>query len=85
MFYYTYVLKSKKDNKRYFGVTTNLKRRFEEHNSGKVASTKDRIPFVLVYYESCLNKADAEHRESYFKTTHGSRFIKKRLKSYLTG
>jgi putative endonuclease len=85
MFYYTYVLKSKLDRKLYTGVTSDLKRRFEEHNRGKVGSTQDRRPFVLIYYESCLNKKDALYREIYLKTTNGKRFIKKRLKSYLTG
>lgn len=73
------------DRKLYTGVTSNLKRRFEEHNNGKGHSTKDRRPFVLIYYESCLHKHDAEHREKYLKTTHGKRFIRNRLKSYLTG
>jgi putative endonuclease len=85
MFHYTYVLQSSKDSKFYTGVTTNLKRRFEEHNKGQSDSTKDRKPFVLIYYESCLNKADAEHKERYLKTTLGKRFIGNRLKSYLTG
>ena len=40
MFYYTYVLLSKKDNKFYIGYTKNLKLRFEQHNKGKVQSTK---------------------------------------------
>ncbi|MEA2098308.1 MAG: GIY-YIG nuclease family protein, partial [Patescibacteria group bacterium] len=38
-----------------------------------------------IYYEACLNQQDATHREKYLKTYHGSMFIKKRLKSYLTG
>ncbi len=85
MFYYVYVLKSLKDNKFYTGYTENLKLRFEEHQKGNVLSTKDRRPFKLVYYESCLDKKDAMHREKYLKTYLGKMFIKNRLKSYLTG
>ncbi len=85
MFYYVYVLKSLKDNKFYTGYTENLKLRFEEHQKGYVLSTKDRRPFKLVYYESCLDKKDAIHREKYLKTYLGKMFIKNRLKSYLTG
>ena len=48
--YYTYVLKSKKDSNYYIGYTESLKKRLSEHNSGKVRSTKYRIPFELVYY-----------------------------------
>jgi putative endonuclease len=84
-FYYTYVLLSQKDNKFYTGYTSDLKRRFEEHNNGLVASTKNRRPLVLVYFEACLNQQDATHREKYLKSFHGKMFIRNRLKSYLTG
>ena len=85
MFYYTYVLKSKKDNKFYTGYTKNLKLRFEQHQEGLVDSTKNRRPLKLVYYEACLNQQDATHREKYLKTYFGKMFLKNRLKSYLTG
>lgn len=82
---YVYVLRSDKDNKNYVGYTKNLKLRFEEHQKGRVASTKGRRPLKLIYYEACLNQQDATHREKYLKTYHGKMFIKRRLKSYLTG
>ena len=85
MFYYTYILKSNKDGKFYTGYTKDLKLRLEEHNKGKVESTKTRRPLNLIYYEACLNRSDATHREKYLKTYHGKMFIKNRLKSYLTG
>ncbi|PIX90041.1 MAG: excinuclease ABC subunit C [Candidatus Moranbacteria bacterium CG_4_10_14_3_um_filter_45_9] len=83
--YYVYILLSKKDKNRYVGYTNNLKLRFEQHQKGKVESTKNRCPFTLIYYEACLNQQDATHREKYLKTYHGSMFLKNRLKSYLTG
>ena len=83
--YYTYVLQSFKDKKFYTGYTKNLKLRFDEHNKGKVGSTKDRVPLKLIYYEACFNQQDATHREKYLKTYHGKSFIRKRVKSYLTG
>ena len=67
------------------GYTHDLKLRFEQHDKGFVESTKDRRPFKLVYYESCLNKSDAINREKYFKTHYDRMFLHKRLKSYLTG
>jgi len=84
-FYYTYVLRSLKDNKFYTGYTKNIKLRFEQHNKGLVDSTKDRQPLILIYYEACLSQEDALHREKYLKTHYGKMFIKNRLKSYLTG
>jgi len=63
--YYTYVLQSKKDNGFYVGLTKDLKQRFEQHNKGLVESTKNRIPFNIIYYEACLDKNDALKREKY--------------------
>jgi len=85
MFHYIYVLQFKKDNKLYKGYTKNLKLRLEQHRKGKVASTKNKGLFKLIYFEGCLNQQDATHREKYLKTYLGRMFLKNRLKSYLTG
>lgn len=84
MEYFVYVLLSKKDNDFYTGYTTNLDNRFQEHNSGKVTSTKYRTPFELVYYEVCFNQKDALHREKYLKSTYGKQYIRNRLKNYFS-
>ncbi len=85
MFYYIYILQSKKDNNFYTGYTANLRERLDEHNNGKVTSTKCRRPFELVYFEGCLSQKDAIHREKYLKTSWGKRYINNRNKNYLTG
>ncbi|MFH1598112.1 MAG: GIY-YIG nuclease family protein [Patescibacteria group bacterium] len=82
--YYTYVLLSKRDGKFYIGYTNSLKRRLEQHEEGKVESTKKRGKFVLVYYEACGNKHDAIKREKYFKTGFGRRFLNNRLEGYIS-
>lgn len=83
--FYTYVLQSEMDGKFYTGSTTDLKLRFEQHNKGLVESTKRRKPFLLIYYEACIDRDDASRREKYLKMYHGKMYLKKRLKSYLTG
>ena len=83
--YYTYVMHSQKDLNFYVGYTKDLKLRFEQHQKGYVESTKERRPLTLIYYEACLSEKDALKREKYLKTYHGRMFIKRRLKSYLTG
>jgi len=65
--FYVYVIKSKKDKKLYTGYTNDLKRRFNEHNSGFNRSTKGRGPFELIYYEAYKAKQDAVHREKMLK------------------
>ena len=82
--YYTYVLRSQNDDKWYTGSTNNLRKRFNEHNSGKNRSTKGRGPFQMIYYEACINEHDARVRETYLKTGMGKRFIKNRLKRFLS-
>jgi putative endonuclease len=81
--YYIYVLLSKKDNKYYTGFTGDLRKRFSEHNAGKVPATKNRVPLELIYYEACLNEQDATSREKYLKTGMGKRYLKNRLKRFL--
>jgi len=84
-FYYVYVLESLLDGKFYTGYTKNIELRFEQHQKGKVDSTKNRKPFKIIYFEACLNQQDATHREKYLKTHYGKMFLRNRLKSYLTG
>jgi putative endonuclease len=85
MYYYVYVLKSETDGNNYVGYTSDLRKRLELHNSGKVKSTKDRLPLQLIYFEGCLNQQDATKREKYLKTAWGKRYIKNRLSNYLMG
>ena len=81
--YYVYVLLSLKDKKFYVGYTDNLTDRLKLHETGQVASTRNRRPLKLIYYEACLNQQDATHREKYLKTSWGKRYIKGRIKLYL--
>ena len=82
--FYTYVLKSKKNGRLYTGATENLQKRFKQHCSNQVESTKGRGPFTLIYYEACLNQQDAYAREKYLKSGMGKRYIKNRLKRFLS-
>lgn len=84
-FFYTYILQSEKDGKNYAGYTKDLNLRFEQHQNGRVESTKHRRPLKLIYFEACINQKDALKREKYFKTHYGKMFLKNRLKSYFTG
>ena len=79
MFYYTYVLKSKTNNRTYVGYTKDLKKRLILHNKGLVTATKPFIPWKLVYYEACLSKEKAILREKSLKTGFGRKYLKDRL------
>jgi len=82
--YYVYVIKSKKDKQFYTGFTRDLENRIREHNEGRVSSTKERGPFELIYYEACLNERDALAREKYLKSGMGKRYLRNRLKGFLS-
>jgi len=81
--YYVYLLLSEKDGKFYTGSTDDLKRRIAEHETGSVKSTVRRKPLKLIYYEACLNEADARVRERYLKSGAGKKYLRNRLRSYL--
>lgn len=82
MFYYIYVIESKKNGDLYIGYTKNLIERLKEHNQGLNFSTKSAKPWKIIYYEACLDEKDAKRREGYLKTTQGQRLLKRRLKEY---
>ena len=84
-FCYVYILRSKKSNQWYTGCTTDLWKRFREHNDGKFKSwTKGRGPFELIYYEAYLHPKDAFAREKQIKSGPGKRYMQERLKRFLS-
>ncbi len=75
--YFTYVLLSKKDGHFYIGITSSLQRRVNEHNRGKVKSTRARRPFRLAYCEEYQDKTAARKREIFLKSGQGRFFYRK--------
>jgi len=67
----------------YKGFTEDLKRRLEEHNQGRVNSTKNYRPLILIGYEAYKLKSDAIRREKFLKTTEGRRLLKQQLRDIL--
>ena len=82
--YYVYVLQSKKDKKWYTGCSDDLQKRFSQHNEGKVLSTKGRGLFKLIYYVGAIDRHDAFAREKYLKSGMGKRYLRNRLKRFLS-
>jgi len=85
MFHYVYILQSSKNKSLYIGFTTDIKRRINEHNSGRNLSTKPFRPYKLIYCEAFLNKSDAKGREIYLKSGYGRKTINTMLKNYFSG
>jgi putative endonuclease len=77
--WYVYVLRSSIDNNLYVGSTNDIKRRLDEHNSGKVDSTKARLPLSLEAYFAVHDQSGAIALEKYLKTGSGKAFLNKRI------
>ena len=72
-----YVIRSYKDGRFYVGMTKNLERRFQEHESGKTKSTKGFRPWKLIFTEIFQNYSEARNREKYLKSGSGKEYIKR--------
>ena len=76
--FYTYILKSTKDDGYYYGHTKDLVNRLQKHNGGKVRSTKSRVPFSLYYYEEFESKSAAYLQELFFKSAEGKKYLQQK-------
>lgn len=81
--FYTYVLESKKNGELYVGYTDDLRRRLKEHNQKLNLSTKRYAPWGIIYYEACVEEADAKRREKYLKTTDGRAMLRLRIRNFI--
>jgi putative endonuclease len=81
--FYVYILKSLKNSRNYTGFTSNLKRRFSDHNSklGSVYTSKN-APYKLIYYEAYLSKKDAMKAERFYKSGYGREVLKDKLEDF---
>ena len=68
MNYFVYLLRCS-DNTLYTGITTDIEKRIEEHNSSPKGAkyTRGRRPVTLIYSEGCENRSEASKRESAIK------------------
>jgi len=75
--YFTYVIYSSNIRKYYIGSTSNLDKRLKEHNSGKTNSTRNKGPWILVFFEKQVSRHDAITREKQIKSYKGGNAFKK--------
>ena len=80
MTYSVYILESLKDGSYYAGSTHNLKDRLRRHSEGRVAYTKPRRPWKLVYSEEHPDRSSAAKRESAIKAHKRRAFVETLIK-----
>ena len=77
---FVYVLRSEKDGKLYIGLTNDVTRRLEEHNAGRVSSTKGRRPMKIIFVEEYLEGKQAAEREKFLKSGQGRKLLNQIIK-----
>jgi len=76
--YYAYLLQSESAaDRRYVGLTSDLRNRLVEHNAGKSAHTSKFVPWTLVTYIAFSDERKAAAFERYLKSGSGHAFAKK--------
>jgi len=73
MAYYLYILQSSTTGKFYIGHAQDIDVRLQEHNEGRVVSTRGRGPWQLYYSEEFSTRSEAGRRERQIKQmkSHG--------------
>ena len=80
--HYVYIIKSiNYPDQIYVGHTSNLKKRFSDHNCGTTAHTDKYKPWELILYMGFQDKMKAIEFEKYLKSGTGRAFREKRLLS----
>jgi len=78
--YFVYILRSEVDQEQfYYGMTKNLKTRFQSHNSGQVKHTSKYKPWKVLWFGCFESSKKASDFERYLKTASGKAFLRKRL------
>jgi putative endonuclease len=62
-----YVISSLTKNYIYVGLTSDMDRRFNEHNTGKEKTTRPYFPFNIIFTETHPDRKSARLREKYWK------------------
>ncbi|MFC1842486.1 GIY-YIG nuclease family protein [Candidatus Dependentiae bacterium] len=78
--YYVYIIQSiNYPEKRYVGITQNMRQRLANHNIGTTLYSRKYKPWVFMMCLCFKNKDKAVEFEKYLKTASGKAFAKKRL------
>ena len=75
--YTTYILQNSFTKRHYIGSTSDLDRRFAEHNRGQNKSTRQKGTWILVFKEEFKTFEQAYKREKQIKSYKGGNAFKK--------
>lgn len=75
--FWVYILQSQKHGRYYIGSCASIDNRLERHNSARVKSTRNGIPWFKVHQESFETRQEAYKREFQIKSYKGGEAFKK--------
>ncbi len=75
--YHVYILLNEANTKTYTGVANDVQERLEEHNVGKVKSSRAYRPYRIVHTEAFVTLSEARQKEKFYKSTTGRRKLRK--------
>lgn len=74
--YYVYILINEEKTRTYTGVATDVNKRLEDHNTGRVSSSRPYRPYKIIHTESFATLSEARQKEKFYKSTTGRRRLK---------
>lgn len=79
--HYVYILQSEPEPARWYtGLTSDLRTRMTEHNSGRSPHTSKYMPWRLITYVAVSERTKAAAFEAYLKTGSGRAFANGHLR-----
>lgn len=75
--YHVYILVNEARTRTYTGVAEDINKRLEEHNTGRVVSSRPYRPYKIIHTESFATLIEAREKEKFYKSTTGRRKLKK--------
>jgi len=73
----TYILQSEFTKRYYIGSCNDINLRLKQHNTGRTRSTKNGIPWNIIYSENYQTRQEAYRRERQLKAYKGGEAFKK--------
>jgi len=70
-----YLLKSRRDGRRYIGISNDLTRRLREHRARKTKAGHILRDLVLLHTEEFADHASARKREKFLKSGQGRKWL----------
>ncbi len=77
--YHLYILLNEAKTRTYTGVSIDVNKRLEDHNAGRVQSSRPHRPYNVLHIESFVTLSEARQREKFYKSTTGRRRLREMI------